>query len=200
MAIPSTVCPSAACSSSSRSPIAQRPGTGSAWTEPSASGGRARSAGPSSKARSSRWASPGEARRRSAVLSAQPSATPGKASRPSRWSQSPCVASSPLGAGKRACSSSAGSASSSSGSTGESITNVSSPPRRAISAAAPRTITQLTCRTRCVATSTSRWSATARTAAALRPQVTPSSLAASRGWALRPSAFSARSRASPCCG
>jgi hypothetical protein len=31
-------------------------------------------------------------------------------------------------------------------------------------------------------------------------QATPSSLAASRGWAPRPSAFSARSRASPCCG
>ena len=110
---------------------------------------------------------------RAAVLSrAARARAPGKARRPSRWSQSPCVASSPLGAGKRACSISAGSVSSSSGRTGESIRNALPAGRHApappaarhaqrapglrAAAARPRTITQLSCRTALVTTSTSR--------------------------------------------
>ena len=147
------VWPSAGCSSSSSSPIAQWPGTGSACTWPSDSGAGRRRYHSSSKARSSRAAAPGSAARRAALVSATPSAAcPPNASRPSRWSQSACVASRPVN-GKPACSSTAGRISSSSGRTGESMTKPSSP---------LRTIVHVVCQTRLVATSTSRCRPTTR--------------------------------------
>src|SRR4029077_6593092 len=127
-AIPSAVCPSVGCSSSSTGPIPQRPGTASGWIDPSDSGRRRWRYSCSSNARSSRWAAPGSRRSGAAVLWAQPSVASGKASGPSRWSQSACVTSSPRGVGNAACSMSEGSSSSSSGRTGESIMNASTAP------------------------------------------------------------------------
>ncbi len=93
---------------------------------PARAAAAARCSAPRRTSRSARWAAPGSA---SQALGARLGAAErrlGKARRPSRWSQSACVASSPE-TGKPACSSTPGSASSSSGSTGESITNPSSP-------------------------------------------------------------------------
>ena len=70
---------------------------------------------------------PARARRRAAVVSAQPSAASGNAKRPSRWSQSPCVHSSPTAPSPPARTTT-GSASSSCGSTGESMTKHSASP------------------------------------------------------------------------
>ena len=76
--------------------------------------------------------------RRRARRAAAPRSTPrrraaprGTRSRPSRWSQSACVASRPT-TRKPACSATAGSTSSSSGSTGESTTEASSPARTSV--------------------------------------------------------------------
>src|SRR3954453_18938091 len=132
-AMPSTTCPSVGCSSIVCAPTSRWPGTGSAWTCPSDSGADRSRYSSSSKARRRRAASPGSAVSRAAVVSATPSAASGNASRPSRWSQSACVATRPLN-GKPACSSSAGSTSSSSGSTGESTTRHSSPSRMIVQA------------------------------------------------------------------
>ena len=96
-----------------------------------------------------RRARPRGARRSSRRRRARPA---GNARRPSRWSQSPCVASRPATANP-ACSTSAGSASSSAGSTGESITNASSP---------LRTTVQVVCQNWLVTTTTSAWTPTAR--------------------------------------
>src|SRR3954453_18787548 len=153
-AMPSTTCPSVGCSSIVCAPTSRWPGTGSAWTCPSDSGADRSRYSSSSKSRRRRAASPGSAVRRAAVVSATPSAASGNASRPSRWSQSACVASSPVN-GKPACSSSAGRTSSSSGSTGESTTKHS---------VSSRTIVQAGWKTREVATRTPGCSAPTRTA------------------------------------
>ena len=110
----------------------------------------------SSNARNSRWASPGSAASRLAVLSPHPSDACGNAIRPRRWSQSAWVTSSP-DTGKPACSSTLESASSSSGYTGESITNPSSPARTAV---------HVVCQKRLTTTIRSEW--TARTFIAAR--------------------------------
>ena len=119
--------PSVGCSSSSRVADLELAGHGQRLelAERRAGAGARRSARRRSRAaraprrRARRSGARPSSRRRRARAS-------GKARRPSRWSQSPCVASSPEH-GQPTCSSSAGSDSSSSGSTGESITKASAP-------------------------------------------------------------------------
>src|SRR3954447_20075720 len=86
---------------------------------------------------------------RVAVDSAMPSECSGKTSRPSRWSQSACVASNPAGS-KPDCLSTSGSISSSSGKYGESI-SIASPPARSATA--------FVCQRALVITSASSWTA-----------------------------------------
>src|SRR3954469_20109870 len=86
---------------------------------------------------------------RVAVGSAKPSDASGNASRPSRWSQSAWVASSPAGS-KPDWRSISGSSSSSSGKTGESINSASAPARSA---------TAFVCQRLLVITSASSWTA-----------------------------------------
>src|SRR3954453_1843124 len=86
---------------------------------------------------------------RVAVDSAMPSECSGKTSRPSRWSQSACVASNPAGS-KPDCRSTSGSISSSSGKYGESI-SIASPPARSATA--------FVCQRALVITSASSWTA-----------------------------------------
>ena len=78
IAIPSAVCPPVGCSSSSASPSSQRPGTGSAWTAPSASGRRALEIELLVEGAQLALGGAGLGRRRAALLSAQPSARPGR--------------------------------------------------------------------------------------------------------------------------
>ena len=133
----------------------------------------------SSNARNSRWASPGSAASRSAVLSPHPSDACGNAIRPSRWSQSAWVTSSP-DTGKPACSSTLGTASSSSGYTGESITKPSSPARTAV---------HVVCQKRLITTITSALTATTFIARGAGPYEMPRSFTASRRLATSASGF-----------
>ena len=77
-AMPSRVWPSAGCSSSSSEPSSTLPGTGSAWTWPSASGCGRSTYSSASLSRSSRWVAPGSSRSRSTLGSPSPSASPGR--------------------------------------------------------------------------------------------------------------------------
>src|SRR5215211_3683150 len=86
------------------------------------------------------------------VDSATPRASRGKASRPSRWSKSPWVATR-ASTSKPACASTPGSSSSSSGKYGESISMLSPLARSAVA---------VVCHIRLVRTRASRWTETAR--------------------------------------
>ncbi len=114
----------------------------------------------SSNARSSRWASPGAARRRSAVLSAQPSASPGKRQAPEQVIPVAVRREQPARRREAAPARAAPAARRARRAAPASRSRNASP---AGSARSARTTTQLTCSTALVTTITSRWSETART-------------------------------------
>src|SRR3954468_23747820 len=149
--MPSAVWPGARCSSSSSPAIEQRPGTGSTWGSAIVRGPGRSMYHSSSKSRRTFWTRPGSSCSRCEVGSPTPSRRAGDGERPSTWSKSECVISSPTTL-KRAWSAIEGKISSSSGSTGESMQNASSPERTSV---------QVVCQKRDVTTTTSGWSPTA---------------------------------------